>query len=133
MTNNAFAYVVFPDVGKGALIVGGAGGRGVVYRNGQPIGTAKLEQISAGPQIEGESYSELVVFQNEDAFNRFQKGDLQWGAQASAIAVKAGAGSATDFDRGVAVYVLPKGGLGAGASIAGQKLTFMPDTGGEGT
>ena len=127
--NDSYAYAVFPDVGKAALIVGGAGGRGVVYRNGQVIGTAKLEQVSAGPQIEGGSYSELVVFKDANAFQRFENGNLQWGAQASAIAVKAGAGAATDFDNGVAAYVLPRGGLGAGASIGGQKLTYMPESG----
>ncbi len=32
---NAYAYAVFPTIGKGGLVVGGAHGKGRVYRNGK--------------------------------------------------------------------------------------------------
>jgi lipid-binding SYLF domain-containing protein len=123
--NGAYAYAVFPDVGKAALGVGGAGGNGVVYnRDGQVIGTAKLNQASIGLQVGGETYSELVIFQNQDAFNSFANGNLDFGAQTSATLIKAGAAGAAPFQHGVAVYILPKGGLEAGVSVNGQKLTY---------
>ena len=128
--NNAYAYAVFPDVGEGAVGVGGASGKGVVYQNGQPIGTAAINQVSVGPQVGGQTYSELIVFQNQDAFNRFQNGNLEFGAQASAMVVKAGAAAADRFENGVAVYILPKGGLQAGANINGQKLSYTPNNSG---
>ena len=130
--NSGYAYVILPNIGKAALVVGGAGGQGIVYRNGKPIGTATLNQLSVGPQVGGESYAELVVFQNEAAFNRFTNGDLAWGAQASATIVKAGTAAGDRFDQGVSVYLLPKGGLEVGASLNGQKLTFHPDNSGNG-
>jgi lipid-binding SYLF domain-containing protein len=122
--NSAYAYAIFPDVGQGAVGVGGASGQGVVYRNGQAVGTAKLDQGSIGAQIGGQTYSELVVFKDEDAYNRFVNGNLTFGAQASATVIKAGAAAEAPFENGAAVYILPKGGLEAGASINGQKFTY---------
>ena len=128
--NNAYAYAIFPDVGEGSIGVGGASGKGVVYQNGQQIGTAALNQVSVGPQAGGQTYSELVVFQNQDAFNRFQNGNLEFGAQATAAVVKSGAAAASRFDNGVAVFILPKGGLQVGANINGQKLSYAPTNSG---
>lgn len=125
--NSSYAYAVFPEVGEGAVGVGGASGQGIVYRNGQAIGTVKLTQVSVGPQIGGQTYSELVVFQNEPAYEKLVNGNLEMGAQATATALKAGAASASRFDQGVAVFVLPKGGLDVGANINGQKFTFTPN------
>lgn len=126
--NNSVGYVVFPDVGKGAVGIGGASGHGVVYKNGQPAGTVTLTQVSVGPQVGGQTYSELLVFQNEAALNRLMNNSLEFGAAAEATIVKAGAAAAARFDNGVGVYILPKGGLMAGANINGQKFQFSPDS-----
>src|SRR5688500_2275790 len=56
---NAHAYAVFPSVGKAALVVGGAYGRGVMFQEGQPIGFATIGQLTLGVQIGGDTYSEL--------------------------------------------------------------------------
>jgi len=122
--NNSVGYVVFPEVGKGAVGIGGASGHGVVYKNGQPSGTVTLTQVSVGPQVGGQTYSELIVFQNEQALNRLMNNSLEFGAAAEATIVKAGAAAAARFDNGVAVYILPKGGLMAGANINGQKFNY---------
>jgi lipid-binding SYLF domain-containing protein len=126
VVNNSYAYAIFPEVGSAAVGVGGASGNGIVYRNGQVVGTAKLDQGSVGLQVGGETYSELIVFKDQDAYNRFTNGNLNFGAQTSATIVKAGAGGAAPFENGVAIYILPKGGLEAGVSVNGQKLTFHP-------
>lgn len=125
--HNAYAYIVIPEVGNAAVGVGGASGRGVVYRNGQPVGTVEMNQVSVGPLVAGETYAELIVLQNEPAYQRLINGALEFGAHASATVVKAGAAGATPFDDGVAVFVLPKGGLSVGLSLDGQKLRFHPN------
>jgi len=122
--NNAAGYVVFPEVGKGAVGVGGASGIGTVYKGNQEVGSVKLQQVSVGPQIGGETYGELIVFQNEAALNRLMNNSFEFGADAQAIIVKAGAAAAARFDNGVEVYILPKGGLMAGADIHGQKFQY---------
>ena len=128
LINSSYGYVIFPEVGKAAAGIGAAGGKGIVYQNGHPVGTVTMDQIGVGPQIGGETYSELIVFQNQQALNRLMNNSLEFGADAHATLVKAGAAAATQFDNGVKVFVLPKGGLMAGADIHGQKFTFHPNS-----
>jgi lipid-binding SYLF domain-containing protein len=123
---DAYGYVSFPSVGKGGLIVGGAYGRGTVYEHGNAIGYAELEQGTVGAQIGGQSYRELIVFQNAAAFDRFTSGQFSFSANASAVALKAGAAAAAKYEDGVAIFTMPTGGLMAEASIGGQKFIFHP-------
>jgi lipid-binding SYLF domain-containing protein len=122
--DNSAGYVIFPEVGKGAIGVGGASGLGTVYKHGQMVGTVKLQQVSVGPQIGGETYGELIIFENDAALNRLMNNSFEFGASAEATVVKAGAAAAARFDNGVEAYILPKGGLMAGADIHGQRFHF---------
>jgi len=124
--NKGAGYVIFPSVGKGGLVVGGAHGRGEVYEQGRMIGFADLTQASVGLQAGGQTFSELIVFENEAALNRFKNNKLEFSAQASAIALKSGAAAQARFENGVAVFVKPQGGLMFEASIGGQKFNFKP-------
>src|SRR5207244_8543914 len=117
---------VFPSVGKAGLVAGGAYGRGILYQDGRPAGYVDLKQGSVGAQIGAQTYNELVVFENDAAIDRVKSGEFDLGAAASAIALKAGVGGAARFTNGVAVFIQPKGGLMAEASITGQKLNFVP-------
>lgn len=120
-------YAVFPSIGKGGLIVGGAYGRGIVYDDaGRPIGNTELNQASIGAQIGGQSYSQIIVFENDAALSRLKAGNFDLGAEVSAVALDAGAAGAARFEEGVAVFQLPKGGLMAAAAINGQKLNYQP-------
>jgi lipid-binding SYLF domain-containing protein len=129
MIDKSYGYVIFPNAGKGGLIVGGAYGRGVVYEQGRQIGFADITQLSAGAQIGGQAFSELIVFENKEALDRFRNNQLTFAANASAVIVKKGAAAANRFENGVAVYVMPKAGAMAEATIGGQKFTFTPSTG----
>jgi lipid-binding SYLF domain-containing protein len=124
--DRAYAYAAFPSVGKGGAGVGGAYGRGVVYEHGQPIGYSDLSQVTVGLQLGGQEYAELIVFENEEALNKFKSGKFAFSANASAVALKAGAADAVNYDNGVAVFTKPKGGLMFEASIGGQKFSFEP-------
>jgi len=127
--NKGAGYVVFPSVGKGGLGVGGAYGHGEVYQNGNMIGYADLTQASIGLQAGGQTYSEVIVFENEAALNKFRNNKLEFAANASAVALKSGASAAARFENGVAVFTKPKGGLMFEASIGGQKFNFKPAEG----
>jgi len=131
MLNNSVGYVIFSDMGSAAVGIGGASGEGVLYQNGQQVGTVKVGQVSVGPQVGGESYSELIVFQNENSLNRLKNNSLEFGAEANATIIKAGADASTQFSNGMAIFVLPKGGLMAGANINGQKFTYYGGTQGQ--
>ena len=89
--SDAWGYAVFPSVGKGGIGIGGAYGTGVVFERGTAIGTTKLYQVSFGFQFGGQAYSEVVFFQHKSAMAKFKSGTFKLGAQASAVAVTAGA------------------------------------------
>jgi lipid-binding SYLF domain-containing protein len=122
--DSAAAYAVFPNVGKGGFIVGGAGGDGVLYENGAVTGYAGLSQASIGAQVGGQHFSEVMVLQDQAALAKFKGNKFSVGAGASAVMVKAGAGAAAEFRDGVAIFVHPKGGAMVSASLAGQKVKF---------
>lgn len=118
-------YVVFPSVGEGGFIVGGTSGVGVVYERGNPIGYAELGEISVGAQAGGQSYSQLIVFENQDALDRLKLGNFDITAGASATAITSGAGTNLHFEGGVAVITDDESGLMASAAIGGQRITFV--------
>ncbi len=120
----AYGYVIFPNVGKGGLGVGGAAGNGIVYQGGQEIGAAKLSQLSIGFQAGGQAYREIIFFEDKTAMDRFMGNNFEFSAQASAVAVTAGASAKADYEGGVMVFTMQKGGLMYEASIGGQKFKY---------
>lgn len=117
-------YAVFPTVGKGAIGVGGAHGKGLVIVNDKAIGRTSLSQITIGLSLGGQKYSQFIFFKDKTALGHFQRGNYEMGAQASAVAVTAGASADADYDKGVAVFTNIGGGLMADASVGGQKFTY---------
>ena len=122
----AYAYAVFPTIGKAGLVFGGSHGTGLVFEGGKVVGDAKVTQASFGLQAGVETYSELVFFKDKATFENFKKGDVKLSAQASAVAAKEGGTTTSSYNEGVAVFVKAKGGLMADASVGGQKFSFEP-------
>jgi lipid-binding SYLF domain-containing protein len=118
--------VVFPTIAKGGFVVGGAGGDGVLFVGGQPVGTANMGQASIGAQLGGQTYSEIIFFQNAATLNDFKKSNFTLAAQASAVALSAGAAANASYQDGVSVFTASKTGLMYEASVGGQKFTFHP-------
>ena len=144
---NAYGYAVFPTVGKGGLGIGGAYGKGQVYRGGKVTGITKLAKVSIGFQAGGQAFSQIIFFQDKRAYDDFTSGEFAFDAQASAVAITAGAqaqaGSTgvtagasagpktgvhaeTSYYLGMAIFVHTKGGLMFEAAIAGQQFSFFP-------
>lgn len=140
----SYAYAVFPTVGKGGFVVGGAHGNGHVYQQGRYIGDTSLTQVSVGFQVGGQAFSEMVFFQDEAALKLFESGNFALGAEANAVAATASASAsagtagtsagasgneshataAGHYQNGVAVFTIAKGGLMYQAAVAGQKFSF---------
>ena len=123
---SAHAYVVFPKVAKGGAGIGGARGRGVTYRDGKVTGYSTLTQGSLGFQLGGQVYREIIFFRTPRSYEQFTKGNLEFSAQASAVAATAGASADADYEEGVAIFTMERGGLMYEASIGGQKFSFTP-------
>ncbi len=122
----SYGYVIFPNVGKGGLGVGGASGNGAAYRQGALVGMAKLTQLSIGFQAGGQSFREVIFFENKSGFDRFTESKIEFAAQVSAVAAAAGVSADAKYVDGVAVFTMAKGGLMYQASVGGQKFKYDP-------
>lgn len=141
---SSYGYAVFPTVGKGGFIVGGARGKGRVYKHGHYVGDTTVTQVSVGLQAGGQAYSEIIFFQTRLDLARFESGKYSLGAQASAVAITASASASAStegsgagasgtqrnattlghYEDGVAVFTIAKGGLMYEAAVAGQKFSY---------
>ena len=150
--DDAYGYAVFPSIGKGGIGIGGAHGKGEVFVGGKRVGETKMNQITYGLQLGGQVYSQMIFFRDERAFDDFTSGNFEFGAQATAVALTAGAqastssggggntSSGTDADSskvnaddkqydkrsGMATFTIAKGGLMYEATLGGQKFKYEP-------
>ena len=122
--NSASGYVIFPNVGKGGLGVGGASGNGILYVAGKAVGSAKLTQVTIGFQAGGQAYREVIFFENNEQLEKFKENKVELSAQASAVAASAGASADAKYNEGVAIFTMAKKGLMYEASVGGQKFKF---------
>jgi lipid-binding SYLF domain-containing protein len=122
----AYAYAVFPKVGKGGFVVGAAYGKGLVIYKDRTVGRSSLTQGTIGLQIGGQVYAQYIMFKDKTAFDHFTRGNFEMGAQVSAVAVTLGASADAGYDGGVAIFTLADGGLMFEASVGGQKFKYTP-------
>lgn len=122
--SGAYGYVIFPNVGKGGIGIGGAAGNGAVYERGELIGMAKMTQATIGFQWGGQAYREVIFFETKKVLDDFKENKFEFSAQASAVAVTAGASGNAKYKNGVMIFTQTKGGLMYEASVGGQKFLF---------
>jgi len=143
--SQSFGYAVFPTIGKGGIIVGGAYGEGRVYKQGAYVGDTSMTQASIGFQLGGQAFSQIIFFEDQRAFDEFTGGNFEFGADASVVAITAGANASatttgssagasggkkdantagSGYYKGMAIFTVAKGGLMFQAAIAGQKFSY---------
>lgn len=127
LLDHSVGYAIFPEVGKGGLIAGGSYGRGEAFQNGASVGYCDITQATIGLQAGAQTFSELIVFMRQGEFDKFRTNSYEFAANASAVAIKAGAARSADYDKGVVVFTMPTGGLMAEAAIGGQRFSFVQD------
>jgi lipid-binding SYLF domain-containing protein len=145
---NCYGYAVFPSIGKGGLVVGGAHGNGRVYVHNKYIADTSMTQLSVGFQAGGQAFSEIIFFQDQRAFNEFSNGNFEFGADIGAVAITAAAdasagttgttagasggkkdaSTAGEYHKGLAVFTIVKGGAMYEATVGGQKFRYTPKT-----
>ena len=126
LLKKAHAYAVFPSVGRAAAVVGGAFGKGEVFKGNELVGYAAVGQLTLGVQLGGETLVEVIAFESKPVFERFKQGKLAFAANASAALVKAGAAASARYEKGAAVFVHSEGGMMLELAIGAQKLVFKP-------
>jgi lipid-binding SYLF domain-containing protein len=143
---HCYGYAVFPGIGAGGYVVGGAHGNGRAYVHGRHVGDVSMTQLSVGLQLGGQAYSQIIFFEDQRAFQEFTSGDFEFGADANAVAITAAAGgsagtngasanasggmkdatTAGHYYKGVAIFTIVRGGAMLQATVAGQKFTYRP-------
>ncbi|MGI9238778.1 MAG: YSC84-related protein [Woeseiaceae bacterium] len=141
---DSYGYAVFPSIGKAGIGIGGARGKGRAYVGGDHVGDTKMTQLSVGFQLGGQAFSQIIFFKDERAFKEFSTGNFEFGAQAQAVALTAGASAAAtttgsaaaasggqhdasalgEYNKGMAIFTVAKGGLMYEASVSGQKFSY---------
>ena len=144
----AYGYAVFPTIGKGGFVVGGAYGKGRVFARAKHVGSSTVTQATVGFQLGGQAYSQIIFFENEQAFRDFTSGNFEFSAQATAVAITAGVSAEANTGGGMsagasggrndgrsaggggavgmAVFTIAKGGLMYEAVLGGQKFSYTP-------
>jgi lipid-binding SYLF domain-containing protein len=122
--DKAYGYAIYPRITKAGFVIGGAGGKGLVYKGGEIVASSKLGQGSFGLQAGGQQYAEVIFFENQDAFDRFKSGKMKFNAQVSATAITEGASADFSYQGGVAVFTMVEGGLMVEASLGGQHFSY---------
>lgn len=122
--SSAYGYVIFPNVSKGGIGIGGAAGNGIVYEQGNIVGKAHMTQVSVGFQFGGQAYREVIFFETKADLDRFKEDKVELSAQASAVALTAGASANVKYREGVMIFTQQKGGLMYEASVGGQKFDY---------
>jgi len=141
----SYGFAVFPTVGEAGFILGGARGKGRVYVNDKVVADTTMSQLSAGFQAGGKAYSQIIFLQDKRALDDFASGSFEFAAGVSAVAITAGASASagttgvssgasggkkdatttgSDFQQGMAVFTIAKGGLMYTATVAGQKFSY---------
>ena len=124
LLSTSAGYAIFPNVGKGAYIIGGASGNGIVYENGNMIGYANLKQVDVGLQVGGKAYREVLFFKTQEALDEFKNGEYELSGNASAVILEKGKSKTIKFQDGIAVATMPKAGAMVGVSVAGQRFGY---------
>lgn len=121
--------LVFPTVINAGIGLGGQYGEGALRVGGKSVGYYSTASASVGLQAGAQSKAIVFLFMTAEALDRFRSSE-GWsaGADASVAVLKVGANG--NVDTGTATgqinaFVLTNGGLMAGATVDGTKVTRL--------
>ena len=121
------AVLVFPEMVKGGLVVGGAYGEGELRKGGQTTGYYTSFTGSWGLQAGAQSYGYAVFLMNDNAIQYLEESDgWEIGVGPTVVVVNAGVAenlSSSTLQDDAYAFIFDQRGLMAGVSIEGTKVT----------
>jgi lipid-binding SYLF domain-containing protein len=127
VANDAAGVLVFPNVVKAGLGIGGETGNGCLLQGGEVVDYYNKSGASFGLQAGAQSRSEVVMFMSEAALGKLEnRAGFEFGADASAAVMDMGAGGTLDtsnIDAEIVAFIFGESGLMANASLEGSKVT----------
>lgn len=130
LASRAKAILVFPDIMKGGLIIGGSGGSGVLFSpEGEVQGYYNASSVSIGLQAGAESYSEVLFLMTPEAIKHLSTAD-GWSIGTGPTIVVIDQGASADFSTttgrsDVYAFIYGQKGLMGGIGLQGQKITKL--------
>ncbi|MBP0592588.1 hypothetical protein J8I87_23185 [Paraburkholderia sp. LEh10] len=121
--------LVFPSVISAGFWFGGQYGQGALRIGGQTTGYYSIAAASFGLQIGAQSKAIVMLFMTDDALSSFTRSQ-GWaaGVDATVAVLKVGANGNVDTSTAtnpVEAFVLTNGGLMAGVSLEGSKISRL--------
>ncbi len=133
LAKDAVAILVFPNIVKGGLIVGGQYGEGALLQNGKNAGYYKSVAASYGLQAGAQTFGYALFFMNKTALSYLQKSkgwEIGVGPTIVIMDEKMAASGALTTTTGksdIYAFFFSQKGLMAGIGLQGTKMTrFYP-------
>jgi lipid-binding SYLF domain-containing protein len=129
---SAKGILVFPDVVKAGLVVGGTYGNGALRVDGKTVGYYNTIEGSYGLQIGAQSFGYALFFMDDEAFAYLQKSEgWEFGLGPSITVVDDGLANSLTTTTGrdhVYAFFFDQKGLMGGLGLKGGKITqITPD------
>jgi lipid-binding SYLF domain-containing protein len=123
----AEAILVFPEITKAGLGIGGQYGEGTLLKSGSAMAYYKTTGASFGLQAGGQKYGYAMFFMNAKALGQLDKANgFEVGVGPSIVVVDEGMGKSTTtktLKGDVYAFIFGQKGLMAGLGIQGNKIT----------
>jgi lipid-binding SYLF domain-containing protein len=121
--------LVFPEVTKAAVGVGGSYGEGALIAGGRTAGYYSITSASAGLQLGAQKASQIIMFMTPEALDKFRNSS-GWEAGANAQVTMIDQGKAANISSVMAAnpviaFVFGQQGLIGDLSIQGSKITKL--------
>lgn len=126
--NKAKGILVFPNIAKGAFVVGGMGGNGAMIRRGGDIHEYyQTGGLSFGFQAGVQSYGFALFLMDQKALDNVSRvGGFDVGSTPNLVVMDKGVAatvSTASVDRGTYAFVFDQKGLMGGIDLQGSKIT----------
>jgi lipid-binding SYLF domain-containing protein len=131
VARQAKGLLILPNVKKGALIVGGEYGQGVLRIGGKSVDYYSMISGSIGLQIGGQAKDVIIAFMSSDALKKFRdsKG-WEAGVDGNVALITVGGGESAISAMGedpIVAFVFDVKGLMADMSLKGAKFNKLDD------
>lgn len=129
LANHAEGVLVFPDIVKGGLVLGGAYGDGALYQRNRPTGYYRSISASYGLQAGLQKYGYALFLMDDEAMRSLNRtGGWEIGSAPNLTVLDkgiSGSVSTTTLKKGTYAVFFDQKGLMAGLGLQGTKVTRL--------
>ena len=129
LASKAQGILIFPEMTKGGLLIGGAFGDGALYERGRSGGYYRSISASWGLEAGLQKYGYALFLMDQNAINKLNRsGGWELGSEPNLTIVDSGVASSlstTTYNKGSVAIFFDQRGLMGGISVQGTKITRL--------